>query len=123
MHKKLNSIYERLERKHFEKEIPTVSVGVLTYNHKDYIEECLRSVLDQRGNFNLNIIICDDCSTDGTTEIIDRFLLNLPKKDNVSITFNKNDKNIGIIANLNKMINLLKESKCDFRYHRSVYKI
>src|SRR5262245_42449678 len=50
-----------------------VSVVVPTRNEKDYIEDCLRSILDQyphAGGFE--IIVADDMSTDGTREILAR---------------------------------------------------
>jgi len=50
-----------------------VSVVVPTRNEKDHIEDCLRSILDQRppaGDFE--IIVADGMSTDGTREILAR---------------------------------------------------
>lgn len=47
-----------------------VSVFVPTYNHKDYIAQALESILMQEVSFSYEIIIHDDASTDGTTEIV-----------------------------------------------------
>lgn len=47
-----------------------VSVFVATYNHKDYIAQALDSILAQEVTFPYEIVIHDDASTDGTTEII-----------------------------------------------------
>lgn len=47
-----------------------VSVGMLTYNHEKYISRALDSVLMQEVNFDYEIVIADDCSTDGTRDII-----------------------------------------------------
>lgn len=49
-----------------------VSVVLPTYNGEQYVEESIRSVLTQTYQ-NLELIIVDDCSTDGTPEIIRRF--------------------------------------------------
>jgi glycosyltransferase involved in cell wall biosynthesis len=55
--------------KPINKIIPLVSVCIPTYQHKNYIEECLNGALMQKTNFTYEIIVCDDGSTDGTTEI------------------------------------------------------
>lgn len=47
-----------------------VSICCLVYNHKDYIRQALDSFLMQKTNFKFEILINDDCSTDGTTDII-----------------------------------------------------
>lgn len=48
----------------------TVSICSITYNHAHFIRECLDGFLMQKTNFNYEIIINDDCSTDETTEIL-----------------------------------------------------
>lgn len=57
---------------------PLVSVCVVTYNHEKYIEKCLQSVIDQQTTFNFELIVCDDCSTDGTWEIIEKLASKYP---------------------------------------------
>lgn len=49
---------------------PLVSICSITYNHAPYIRQCLDGFLMQRTTFPIEIIINDDCSTDGTTEIV-----------------------------------------------------
>lgn len=51
-----------------------VSVLVLTYNHAGYIRQCLESILEQVCDFQLEIIIADDHSNDGSREIIEEFI-------------------------------------------------
>lgn len=46
-----------------------VNVVVTTYNHKDFISQCLESILMQQTNFDFNIIIGEDDSNDGTRDI------------------------------------------------------
>lgn len=56
-----------------------VSVCVITYNHCDYIRQCLDGILMQKVDFPIEIIINDDCSTDGTREIIQEYERNHPE--------------------------------------------
>ncbi len=47
-----------------------VSVLMITYNHEKYITQAIDSVLKQKTNFEFEIVIGEDCSTDRTREII-----------------------------------------------------
>lgn len=49
---------------------PRITVVVMTYNHVAYIRKTLDSILSQKVNCFYNILIHDDCSNDGTTQII-----------------------------------------------------
>ena len=49
---------------------PLVSVNLVTYNHEKYIEAAIRSVLDQTFS-NLEVVVVNDGSTDGTRQRID----------------------------------------------------
>lgn len=55
-----------------------VSICCLVYNHKNYIRQALDSFLMQKTNFKFEILINDDCSTDGTTEIIKEYEAKYP---------------------------------------------
>lgn len=48
-----------------------VTVCMITYNQERYVEQAIRSVLEQVVDFQLRLVISDDCSTDGTVEIIE----------------------------------------------------
>lgn len=50
-----------------------VSVCVVTYNQEQYITQCLQSLVDQETDFNFEVIVSDDSSTDRTPEIIKDF--------------------------------------------------
>ncbi|MFZ4641432.1 MAG: glycosyltransferase family 2 protein [Nodosilinea sp.] len=52
---------------------PIVSVVVITFNDKDFIRESIDSVISQQTNFPYEVIISNDCSTDGTIEIIQEY--------------------------------------------------
>lgn len=51
-------------------EKPIVSICCITYNHESYIKEALDGFVMQKTNFPFEIVISDDCSKDGTREII-----------------------------------------------------
>ena len=57
---------------------PLVSICCITYNHAPYIRECLDGFMMQKTNFPIEIIINDDASTDGTTEIIKEYEARYP---------------------------------------------
>ena len=57
-----------------------VSVLVLTYNHEKYIAEAVESVLMQRVNFDYEVVIIEDCSTDGTRDIVIDFQKRYPDR-------------------------------------------
>ena len=78
---------------------PKVSVCVVTYNQEKYIGECLKSIVEQEVSFDFEVIIGDDCSTDGTREVISSFKKEYPQK--IKTIFN--EKNIGPTANYRKV--------------------
>ena len=55
-----------------------VSIVVITYQHEKYIKQCLDSILMQITDFDIEIIIGDDCSLDKTAEIIGEYHRKLP---------------------------------------------
>ena len=54
-------------------EQPLVSICCITYNQVQYIRRCLEGLLIQKTSFPFEIIINDDCSTDGTAEVIKEY--------------------------------------------------
>lgn len=48
----------------------TVSVRLMTYNHAKYIREAMESILAQQTDFNIEVVVGDDFSTDGTLDIV-----------------------------------------------------
>ncbi len=57
-----------------------VSVLVMTYNHANFIRQALDSVLMQDVTFAYEILISEDCSTDGTREIVEEYYQQFPQK-------------------------------------------
>lgn len=62
-----------------------LSVLMATYNHEHYIEQAIRSVLMQKVSFQYEVVIADDCSQDGTQEVLRRLEPSLP--DNFHIIY------------------------------------
>lgn len=58
---------------------PKVSILCNTYNHKPYIEDALRGFIIQKTTFPFEVILHDDASTDGTTDIVREFAARYPR--------------------------------------------
>ena len=70
---------------------PVVSVITLTYNHAPWITAAIEGVLNQQVDFPIELIVAEDCSTDGTREIVFDFQQRYP--DVVRIV--TSDMNVG----------------------------
>jgi glycosyltransferase involved in cell wall biosynthesis len=82
--------------------IPKVSVCIVTYNHEKYIRECLESIVTQKCNFDFEVIVGEDCSTDNTRIIVQEYVDKYP--DIVKSLFQ--EKNVGGNANYFSIHNL-----------------
>lgn len=77
---------------------PKVSVLLSVYNDEKNIDRSIESILVQTYT-NLEVLILDDCSTDNTFNICNKF-----KKLDKRIKLFRNDSNIGLTRSLNKLI-------------------
>jgi glycosyltransferase involved in cell wall biosynthesis len=75
---------------------PVVSVCCITYNHEQYIAQTIESVLAQVTDFTIELVIGEDCSTDSTRAIAQRYEAQYPGLVRVLTP----EKNIGIMPNL-----------------------
>lgn len=75
-----------------------VSICISAYNHEEFIEETLTGVLEQVCNFNFEVILSNDLSTDRTHEVIKKYIEN-HLQGNKIVYFNQ-EKNLGINGNL-----------------------
>ena len=57
----------------------TVAVWCITYNQKDFIKDALNGFIMQKTNFPFVVIVHDDKSTDGTTDIILEYAQKYPE--------------------------------------------
>ena len=58
---------------------PMVTVVVMTYQHAEYISECLDGIMNQRTSFPIHALVVDDASTDGTAEIVAEYARRYPE--------------------------------------------
>lgn len=75
---------------------PLVSICIPVYNKEKYIEETIQSVLSQTYE-NWELIFCDNASTDGTVNIIKRYLTDK------RIKIYQNVENYGLAYNYQKV--------------------
>lgn len=77
----------------------SVSVLVFCYNHESYIRQCLDSIINQNTNFDFEILIHDDFSTDGSRNIISEYALKYPGLVKLYLSdFNKFSQGIKILS-------------------------
>ena len=80
-----------------KKEVPMVSIIVLTYNNLEFNKNCIHSILNQTAYANYELIIVDNQSTDGTVEYLHELQqLYLP-----NVTIILNDRNSGFAGGNN----------------------
>ncbi len=74
---------------------PLVSIAMITYNHEEFIKQAIESVLMQKTNFDFELLISDDASTDNTAEICREYQKKYPN----IIRLIAYEKNVGMINN------------------------
>lgn len=86
----------KIETNEYEK--PLVSIIMGAYNCEKTLSECIDSIIEQTYD-NWELVVCNDCSTDGTERILEKYQL-VDKR----IIVLKNDKNLRLAASLNKCL-------------------
>lgn len=84
-----------------------VSVCMITYNHEPFIAQAIEGVLIQETNFKVELVIGEDCSTDGTRQICETYAAQYPDR----IRLLPSENNLGMMPNF---IRTLKA--CDGKY-------
>ena len=79
---------------------PLVSVIVTTYNHERHLEMALATILGQECDFDVEIVLGEDCSSDGTLEICKSYFQLNPEK----ITLIVSTENVGWRANYRRCV-------------------
>ncbi len=70
---------------------------MITYGHEKFIEQAINGVLMQECDFEVELIIANDCSPDKTDELIKNILKNHPRAS--WIKYIKHNKNLGMMPN------------------------
>lgn len=81
---------------------PKISVAVITYNQEKTIRQTLDSILAQKGEYDLELVIGEDCSTDATHAICEEYASRGKMeevRDKREVILLPNTKNLGIMAN------------------------
>lgn len=79
--------------------VPLISIPLITYNGERFLRRQLDSIFAQT-YANIEVIACDDCSTDGTLKILDEYRVSHHLKIHV------NSSNLGFLRNFEKAISL-----------------
>lgn len=74
-----------------------LSFCIVTYNHAKYIQECLEHLFQQRMDCAMEVLIGDDCSSDGTADIIQKNYGN-------KVTLIRHEKNVGLCKNMYDLV-------------------
>ncbi|MGI9526134.1 MAG: glycosyltransferase family 2 protein, partial [Weeksellaceae bacterium] len=102
------STYEKVPVEEFPHTVPSdvkVSVCVQTYNHGEYIRECLESILSQKTDFNYEILVGEDASSDNTREVCIELAEKFPEK--IRLFLHHRENNIFINGNPTGRFNML----------------
>lgn len=100
--------FYELNKNNFKDGNIDITVWCLTYNHVNHIEDTFLGILSQRRNMNIEIVVIDDASDDGTTDIVKKYADLYPNLFHVYIA----KKNVySIKKNFDINITIAKEMK------------
>ena len=88
---------------------PKVSVCIPVYNGEDYIADAIESILSQTFE-SLELIVCDNCSTDNTAKVVGSF------KD-PRVIYIRNSQNLGLVGNANHCLDQAKGEYISILHH------
>jgi len=89
-----------------------LAICIPTYNRRDYLEECIVSIIADINKHHLNndvqICISDNCSTDSTEEMVNAYV----KKGDIHFIYSKNKNNLGADLNYLKCVEIATADYC-----------
>jgi len=90
--------------------LPKVSVCIPTYNYARFLPEAIESVIAQSFT-DFEVLVIDDCSRDGTPEVVREYAGRDPRID-----FRKNPVNLGMVENWNLCLRLARGEYIKFLF-------
>lgn len=84
-----------------------VTIVTTTYNQEKYIGQAIDGMLMQKTNFPFKIVISNDCSTDKTAEILEKYRKKNPEK----IEIIENEHNLGAMENFINTLSKIKDTE------------
>ncbi len=85
---------------------PLVSVCIVTYNQERYIRDCIMSVIQQAEDVDIEILVGDDRSNDGTQAIMESLARQFP----TLIRYRRNPEQLGPLGNYQSLIEVSRGS-------------
>lgn len=93
-----------------------LTVGIVTYNNRDEIDQVLKSILNSNGVSPTDVYICDNNSSDGTSEYIEEVYPNIHLiKNTINVGFGKAHNQI--IKQINSKYHLILNPDIKFKNH------
>ena len=94
---------------------PKLSIGIPVYNGENYLEKAIQSFLTQTFQ-DFEIIITDNCSTDRTQEICQKYVTLDPR-----VHYFRNETNLGCTGNFNRVFQYAKGKYFKWAPHDDLY--
>lgn len=85
--------------------MPAVTVYTCCFNQGEYLGAALKSI-EAQWPLDIEVIVVDDHSTDGTAEVMLDWFSSLPEDRKKSVRLVRNEKNIGLPASCNKVLKM-----------------
>jgi glycosyltransferase involved in cell wall biosynthesis len=87
-------LWQRFRRPERPSGGPTVRVILLTFNHEKWIAQAIESVLAQKADFGIEIVVIEDCSTDRTRDIVVEYAQKYPERIQLRLAAENRNSNV-----------------------------
>lgn len=77
-----------------------ISICIVTFNQRPYVRRCVESVLEQSVDADLEILVGDDCSDDGTSDIVAKLATAHPH----TVSHIRHDPRLGAFGNMRELM-------------------